>query len=664
MIKVLLIGAGRGGASLLQFLSRERDIEIVGVADINPEAPGLRLAKKLGLSTSQDFHDYLKPDGIDIIIDVSGRPEVESELYRQKPPHAEIMSGLSARMMWAMVDEREKRHFEQKILYDASKALATIIDISERLQKALKIVLSLFEDSIAAVYLFDENSLLNCWQVRGCEQRSCPAHEDTVAKCWSFMAEKKLKKVSDCAECIIFLSAALLPVAVSGIDVELFRRGRLNVGHFDLSKPLLEKIPVVNSRVSTKNQLLRLQDKNLQIRSQVIFPLIVSEQVNGILYLASEKERTFHEEDIGLLSTIADDIAMAVERFELRQELNERLVEQRLLCEVGIALTSEEDVPRLFSMIVHTALKLTDCPAGSLAIYRQESGEFELAASVGFSTEFSRVCRWRRRPGGLTDYILKSGKPVIISDVNLHPTFDNPILLKEGIKSLISIPLISQDRIVGVLYVDDFKPRNFSARETLALALLATQAAVAIEKAQLLKKAEELAIRDGLTGLYNYRYFHQRIEQELQRARRYKSPLSLIMADLDFFKDYNDRYGHLKGDDVLREVSKLLLDSVRKVDFVARYGGEEFAVILPETDEGKAKIVSERIRQSVEKHLFPYEKGKKNKLTISLGTVVYPHDGKTKLSLIKRADEALYYAKNTGRNHACLYSLLKKRKSS
>lgn len=664
MIRVLLVGAGRGGTSLLQFLQDERNVKIVGVVDINPKAPGIKLANKLGIPSGQDLHAFFKDDHIDIIINVTNSPAVEAELTRLKPAQAEVMSGFSAKMMWVLINEWERRHKEQKILYSVSKTLATSVDFAEGLAGALKTFTSLFEDSMAVVYLFDENTLVNCWQVRGCEQRDCPAYENFAAKCWSCVSEQK-RRMSDCANCVVFLSATLRPIASAGIDDELIRGGRLNVGHFDLVKPFLEKKPLVHTRIASKNQLLKLQDRSKRPKSQAILPLIVADKVIGILCFATPHARDFRESDLNILSTIADDIAMAIDLYELRQELNERLLEQRLLCEVGIALSTEEDMTNLFLMIVHTALKLTNCPAGSLATYREETGEFELAASVGFSREFSQVCRWRRRPGGLTDHILQFSKPVIISDVHLFPTFDNPVLLREGIKSLISIPLISKHKVIGLLYVDDFKPRNFSARETAALTLLATQAAVAIEKAQLLKETEELAIKDGLTGLYNYRYFHDRLEQELQRAKRYRTSLSVILADLDFFKDYNDRYGHLKGDDVLREVAKLLLDSVRKVDLVARYGGEEFGIILPETDEGKAKAISERIRQSFEKHYFPMEKSTTtSKLTISLGVVVFPSDGKTKLSLIKKADKALYVAKKAGRNRVCLYSSLKRERST
>lgn len=664
MTRVLVIGAGKGGTSMLQFLKEEKYIEIVGVVDVDPLAPGIDLAEKLGFSTDQDFYHYLENGNIDIVIDVTGDPGVEEELRRRKDRRFEIMSGSCAKMMWALVDESERRHKAQKTLYDASKVLATTTDLPERLKKALGIILSRYPGVSAAVYMFDKNTLINCWQLRGCKQKKCPAHEGATSKCWSYMHDKKMRKPSGCAGCIVFLSASLMPVATCGLEGELARRGRISIGHFDLAKPLIEKTSAVHSRLSSKNQLFKFQEKPLVFKSQVVFPLTIGEEVNGIFCIASAKKEAFDDAALRSFSALSDDIAMAIERYELKQGLNERLVEHRLLCEIGIALTTEDNIPQLFSLIVHTALKLTGCPAGSLAIYRQETGEFELAASSGFSQEFSRVCRWRRRAGGLTDYIIRHGHPVIIPDVSLHPTFDNPVLLREGIKSLISIPLISRNKVIGLLYADDFRPRNFSAQETAALSLLATQAAVAIEKAQLLKKTEELAIMDGLTGLYNYRYFHQRLEQELIRAKRYNLPLSLIFADLDFFKDYNDRFGHLKGDDVLRKIAQLLQASVRKVDFVARYGGEEFALILPETDEGKAKIVSERIRESIENHYFPMEKrGGEHKLTISLGVVVYPHDGKTKLSLLKKADGALYKAKRTGRNRVCLYSLIRSSKA-
>ncbi len=176
-----------------------------------------------------------------------------------------------------------------------------------------------------------------------------------------------------------------------------------------------------------------------------------------------------------------------------------------------------------------------------------------------------------------------------------------------------------------------------------------------LENARLFEETRTLAITDGMTGLYNHRYFLESMGNEFERAKRYKRPLSLLMIDVDFFKNYNDAHGHQKGDEVLKGVAGILKRSVRKSDFVARYGGEEFAVILPETERPMALALAERIRKEVESTGFPGgETQPLGKISISLGAAT-TDDVTTKgiEELIKTADNRLYQAKEQGRNRVC-----------
>ncbi len=171
------------------------------------------------------------------------------------------------------------------------------------------------------------------------------------------------------------------------------------------------------------------------------------------------------------------------------------------------------------------------------------------------------------------------------------------------------------------------------------------------ELMELNRKLEALSITDGLTGLYNHRYFYKRLAEEIERAKRYDRRLSLIMADIDNFKLYNDTHGHQKGDVVLKGVAECIKNTIRMNDVPARYGGEEFAIILPETGKDTAVKVADRIRHEVERRSFPGEASQPGGvLTISLGVATFPDDGITVDELVKRADEALYMAKRNGRN--------------
>ena len=177
---------------------------------------------------------------------------------------------------------------------------------------------------------------------------------------------------------------------------------------------------------------------------------------------------------------------------------------------------------------------------------------------------------------------------------------------------------------------------------------------ITIQKVLEYAHTRRLASTDGLTDLYNYRTFQERLVQEVDRANRYARPLSLVMIDVDHFKIYNDTYGHPQGDIVLRELARLLREVSRTSDIVARYGGEEFALILPETDRLKAQKMGHRLREHVERHAFPGEdRLPRGALTISVGVTTHTLAG-TKEALVQSADDALYRAKRAGRNRVCV----------
>jgi diguanylate cyclase (GGDEF)-like protein len=162
---------------------------------------------------------------------------------------------------------------------------------------------------------------------------------------------------------------------------------------------------------------------------------------------------------------------------------------------------------------------------------------------------------------------------------------------------------------------------------------------------------EHLSNIDGLTELYNHRYFHQILLTEIEREKRYRRPLSLMIIDVDDFKDCNDSYGHLVGDIVLKQIGALIKKSTRGCDFVARYGGEEFSVILPETSKQEAAVVAERIRTSVEEFSFSSCVGKHmGKLTVTIGLASLPEDAQDKTGLIEMADKGMYRGKESGKN--------------
>lgn len=225
--------------------------------------------------------------------------------------------------------------------------------------------------------------------------------------------------------------------------------------------------------------------------------------------------------------------------------------------------------------------------------------------------------------------------------------------------NFVCVPMKIKDRIIGTLSVHKDTTQQFSRMEMDLLSTIANNVAVTIMNNELYKRVKELSIKDGLTHLYNHRYFQERMDEEIARADRYNHALSLLMMDLDLFKIYNDKFGHLEGDQILKEISKILLKNIRQTDTLARYGGEEFVIIMPETKSRDALRLAERIRKRIESHVFGIsDNGDERHLTISIGVATYPYDGKTKPEIIDNADKALYKAKNIGRNTIIAYQSL------
>lgn len=220
-------------------------------------------------------------------------------------------------------------------------------------------------------------------------------------------------------------------------------------------------------------------------------------------------------------------------------------------------------------------------------------------------------------------------------------------------QSLLAVPILSEESLLGVILLLHREAKAFTQADQRVLAILASQAAVAIKNAKLYRATQQLAITDGLTGVYNRLYFQRQLEAELVRAPRYGYPIALIILDVDYFKSFNDTHGHLLGDQILRSLAQILKDSVRETDLVARYGGEEFAVILPETNSEQAIEVAERIRKHLAEHTFWGKAHTPVNVTVSIGIAANPTADLKSEELIEQADAALYHAKKTGRDRIC-----------
>ncbi|MCG2711092.1 MAG: sensor domain-containing diguanylate cyclase [Candidatus Omnitrophica bacterium] len=234
----------------------------------------------------------------------------------------------------------------------------------------------------------------------------------------------------------------------------------------------------------------------------------------------------------------------------------------------------------------------------------------------------------------------------------------DPLISLLKMDCFITTPLIAKNRVVGVMLVDNFySKRSINKDDIWKLNMFANQAGLAIENSQEFEKTLILSNTDRLTGLWNYGYFQHQLAEDIKRANRFNRHLSLLMLDIDFFKNFNDALGHIAGDKLLQEIADILKNSCREVDIVSRYGGEEFAIILPETFKEKAYSSAERIRKFTAAHQFHYKEGVPAKrITISIGVASFPQDASTAQDLISYADKALYASKEAGRNRVCMFS--------
>ena len=258
------------------------------------------------------------------------------------------------------------------------------------------------------------------------------------------------------------------------------------------------------------------------------------------------------------------------------------------------------------------------------------------------------------KEGDIFDYwVLRHNSSLLIEDIKNDFRFDLERLKSQDtrkIGSLISSPFISENRVLGLLRLDNQEPCFYSQDDLRFLLTICDLAAVAMENSILFQETQSLAIHDGLTLLYTKVYFLERLKEECKRAMRQKEVFSLLLLDIDFFKKYNDNFGHTAGDIVLKNLSALITESLKEFSpIVSRFGGEEFCVILPNKDKKSAKKIAQDLRKMIEEEKIILRRQETN-ITVSIGVAAFPDDASDDDNLIMKADKAMYQAKQSGRN--------------
>jgi diguanylate cyclase (GGDEF)-like protein len=310
------------------------------------------------------------------------------------------------------------------------------------------------------------------------------------------------------------------------------------------------------------------------------------------------------------------------------------------------------------NMICDLAFEITPYERGAVFLWDEEQQTMHERVTRNMEEQDPLVYS---RSNVLNFWAAKTQRPLLITQ-GLHPEGD-ALLGNLRSSAVLVIPLFVQNRVMGSLQFYTDRPNLFCAEDAQLLWILALSAESLITRDFGNEALIHLAFTDFLTGMKTRGYFEQQLDLEIKRAERRQAPVSLLMIDIDFFKKLNDSYGHHVGDQLLRDISTILMKDMREIDTVARYGGEEFVIILPETNEAAAHQLAQRLRRSVAKaKFFAGSPDHVEHLSISVGISVLGQDAQFKKDLIETSDAALYEAKARGRNQVVRYSELNKQR--
>ncbi|HEX8289943.1 MAG TPA: diguanylate cyclase [Pyrinomonadaceae bacterium] len=440
---------------------------------------------------------------------------------------------------------------------------------------------------------------------------------------WLENAENRLEIVSAAGE----LKRRQIQIGVSADDERLLEAARTG-------KPL-------------ELRERREQDSEGEPQTINLFPLIIGGEVRSALivgdYLESKKEKR-------RLARFCRTIASDLEILRLREELSRRNRIARTVHKLSESL-KRIDAEDFWQNLTQISAELLRAERASLLIYNEKADSWQARALVGVVNDLSDDQTIGER---VARKVWQMGAPMVVARIEETAIAPAPPEWQYKTDSFLSFPIMIGERKIAVLNFTDRADRTeFGNHDLELLQTIAPQVAVAVDHALIKDRAfeyERLSITDFLTGLLNKLYLESRLTEEINRSKRHRFPLSLMMIDVDFFKSYNDEFGHVEGDKALKIVGEKLKESLRAVDVAARYGGEEFSIILPQTTIEEAETIAERVRSRIENTDFP-----NRKLTVSIGIADCSPEVDCEKDLINLADKALYEAKRKGRNNVQIY---------
>ena len=380
------------------------------------------------------------------------------------------------------------------------------------------------------------------------------------------------------------------------------------------------------------------------VRTMIAVPIVAGELQLGVLELFTvTADKQFNGQDVAVVEAVGKQAGMAIQKARLLDDAHRRAQEAETLRQAGAAIASSLQLHETFERILEQLEHVVPYDTASIQLLRK--GYLEIVDGRGWPDPSKVIGVRFALPGNNPNYTaVQERHPVLLT----HAAISDPSTGK-NIQSWLGIPLIIHDKVIGMLTVDSYTLNRFNTDHIRLASAFADHVAVAIENAQLFEKVQQFAMTDELTGLHNRRHFFELAEKELDRAKHTARSISVLMIDIDRFKRVNDTYGHLAGDQVLREVANRCRCALRAHDLLARYGGEEFVALLPLTRPTEAQDIAERLRLRVGQEPVLY-KGEKINIAVSVGVANLDNNNCKLETLLIRADEAQYIAKNAGGN--------------
>ncbi len=425
---------------------------------------------------------------------------------------------------------------------------------------------------------------------------------------------------------------------------------------------LREVLRTEQSRIIYENEILPLVKEEdgataffyYGVKTILLIPLNTKNGSVGLLTVGAietNPQKAFDSEKIHILQTLANQIAAAIESrlaFEEAQHVAQRL---SVTHEISKVISATMDMTDLLERLYEQIQLAIPSDTYYVGLYRPEDQKLEM--NISFDEGKRQPSVVVEVGSGFAGWVLTSRQPLLIHHASQEILPVQPILLGHSPKSesYLAAPMISGDRVIGILALAAQAPHSFDSDDRALLLSIASQAALAIDNARQHAEVKEQARRDTLTGAYNHGYLLTLLEAAIVQAHQNGSSVALIMLDVDLFKQYNDTYGHMVGDQVLTELVCAITAHVKSTDIVGRWGGEEFAVALPNTTTEQARLVAERIRSTLaETRIYDRTGQRVPSPTVSQGIAAFPQHTQNYAELVDIADQALYLAKESGRD--------------